>query len=175
MEIGQKIIIKEDNLNGATVTAGEILTIIDADQFTIYAESIDRNAWYFEVSDLDKGYIIQGAEEEKKQGTRYNKDKLRWRNFPLFLLEGLIEVAQKGEVKYGTYNFMDGLPINDTLDSLKRHLVDFEDPRKPDEDAETKVNHLYSVAWNAIVAAYHLETRPDLDDRIKLDKTYKKD
>ena len=39
-------------------------------------------------------------------GNRYNDNKLRWRNFPLFLMRPLIEVGQQGEKKYGTYNFL---------------------------------------------------------------------
>lgn len=101
------------------------------------------------------------------QGNRFNTGKLRWRNFPLFLIRPLIEVGQQGEEKYGTYNFLKGLTVNDSLDSLKRHLDSFEDPTRDDEDAESKVNHLAHVAWNALVALYMIKTRPDLDDRFK--------
>lgn len=101
-------------------------------------------------------------------GTRYNQGKLRWRNIPLFMLRGLIAVGQFGEKKYSTYNFMKGLPVNDTLDSLMRHLDAIQDPNQSDLDNESQVNHLYHVAWNALVAAWMIENRPDLDDRIKI-------
>jgi hypothetical protein len=108
------------------------------------------------------------------QGNRFNNGKLRWRNFPLFLIRPLVEVGQQGEAKYGTYNFLKGLTVNDTLDSLKRHLDKFEDPSQSDIDEETNVNHLASVAWNALVALYMIKTRPDLDDRYKLPNPSKK-
>ncbi len=107
-----------------------------------------------------------------KQVTK--EKKLRWRNFPLFLIRGVIEVAQMGEDKYGTYDYLQKeYTINDHLDSLKRHLMGFENPHESDLDYESKKLQLFHVAWRAIVAAYVYETRPDLDDRfkIKVDKS----
>lgn len=103
-------------------------------------------------------------------GKRYNKDKLRWRNFPMFLVRPLIEIGQMGEKKYGTYNFLKGLPTSDTLDCLHRHLDSFMDPNQPDIDKESGKSHLAHVAWNALVALYHIKTRPELDDRYKGEK-----
>lgn len=108
-----------------------------------------------------------------KTGLRYNQNKLRWRNFPMFLMKPLIEVAQYGETKYATYNFLDGMAMNDSLDSLKRHLEKFESPYEPDEDDESKINHLAHVAWNALVALHNLKTRADLDDRYRLPEEVK--
>ena len=103
----------------------------------------------------------------KKIGKRYNKGKLRWRNVPMFLFRSIIEVGQFGETKYDTFNFLKGLPINDIMDSMKRHLDKFEDPNISDIDDESKCHHLAHVAWNALVALYVLKTRPELDDRYK--------
>lgn len=100
---------------------------------------------------------------------RFNNGKLRWRNFPLFLLEPLIEVAQYGEGKYDMYNFLKGGEQNQYLDCIKRHLSKYENPMLPDEDEESKVNHLAHVAWNALVAIYMLKYHPELDDRVKID------
>lgn len=99
-------------------------------------------------------------------GLRYNSDKLRWRNFPMFLMVPLIEVGQFGETKYDTYNFLKGLPVSDSLDSLKRHLMAAEDPNQSDID-ESGCHHLAHVAWNALVALHNIKQRPDLDDRYK--------
>lgn len=101
-------------------------------------------------------------------GKRYNEGKLRWRNVPMFLMKPLIEVGQYGEQKYETFNFLKGLPLSDTLDSLKRHLEKFESPYESDIDDESKANHLAHVAWNALVALHVYETRKDLDDRYKV-------
>lgn len=102
-------------------------------------------------------------------GRRYNNGKLRWRNFPKFLIRPLIEVGQFGESKYDTFNFLKGLPVLDTLDSMNRHLDKFEDPEQSDYDEESGCHHLAHVAWNALVALYMIKKRPDLDDRYKGD------
>lgn len=107
------------------------------------------------------------------KGKRYNKGKLRWRNFPLFLIEPLIAVGHYGEQKYGeTYNFLKGMSMNDSLDSMKRHLNAFEDPYQSDTD-ESGISHLGHIAWNALVALYMLKHRPDLDDRYKIKRKKK--
>ena len=88
---------------------------------------------------------------------RFNQNKLRWRNFPMFLMRPLAEVAQYGEGKYSMYNFLKGGSQNQYLDSLKRHL-------------ESGLSHMYHIAWNALVCAYMLENHPELDDRFKINK-----
>lgn len=114
-----------------------------------------------------------GLEEDFKEdsklktGTRYNSGKIRWRNFPMFLIEPLAKVAEFGEQKYTTYNFLKGMKTNDSLDSLKRHLTSFESPYESDDDLESKQSHLAHIAWNALVALHMLRTRPELDDRYK--------
>jgi hypothetical protein len=79
----------------------------------------------------------------------------------------MIQVGHFGEGKYTTFNFLKGLPLNDTMDSLKRHLDKFEDPSQPDIDEESGCHHLAHIAWNSLVALYHITTRPELDDRYK--------
>lgn len=105
-----------------------------------------------------------------KMGERKNNGKLRWRNMPLFLIRPLIEVGHFGETKYKTFNFLKGLSVLDTLDSMKRHMDKFEDPEQPDIDEESQCHHLAHIAWNALVALYMIKTRPDLDDRYKPEK-----
>lgn len=102
-----------------------------------------------------------------KIGERKNKGKLRWRNFPLFLVRPLIEVGHFGETKYKTFNFLKGLTVLDCMDCIKRHLDKFEDPAFDDNDEESQASHLAHVAWNALVALYMIKNRPDLDDRFK--------
>jgi len=114
------------------------------------------------------------ARKKQKVGNRFNESKLRWRNFPPFLIRPLIEVGQQGEKKYGTYNFLKGQTINNCLDSLMRHLDAFVDPDQPDNDTESGITHLGHIAWNSLVAAYMMKTRPDLDDRYKGEKSASK-
>lgn len=111
-------------------------------------------------------------------GIRYNKGKLRWRNFPLFLMKPLAEVGAAAEKwkgnpegKYPTFNFLQGLSVQDTLDSLMRHLDAVIDPSQPDIDPEDQCHHLAKVAWNALIALYYIKTRPDLDDRFKMENS----
>lgn len=111
-----------------------------------------------------------------KKGNRYNTNKLRWRNFPLFLMRPLAEVGAVAEKrpgnpkgKYETFNFLKGLSVLDNMDSLHRHLDKFIDPDQSDIDEESGCHHLAHVAWNALVTLYFIKTRPDLDDRYKGD------
>ena len=101
---------------------------------------------------------------------RFNNNKLSWHNFPMFLLRPLMMVAQYGAKKYAAFNFLKGAPQSQYLDCIKRHLDAYEDPSVDDLDAESRVNHLGHVAWNALVAIYMLEKFPELDDRYKLDE-----
>jgi hypothetical protein len=109
--------------------------------------------------------------KKRKTGLRFNDGKVRWRNVPLFLLEDLMKVGHEGEKKYDTFNFLNGMYVNDCLDSAKRHMMKAESPKHSDLDSETKLHHLSHAAWNLIVARYMIENRPDLDDRHKTQST----
>jgi hypothetical protein len=109
---------------------------------------------------------LQDLADSTTMGMRFNSGKLRWRNVPLYLFKPVIEVGQFGEAKYDTFNFLKGFPALDTLDALKRHLVEFEDPSVSDLDSESACNHLAHVAWNAIVLLHHLNKK-ELDNRYK--------
>lgn len=107
-------------------------------------------------------------------GDRKNEGKLRWRNFPLFLFEPIVEVGSFAEKrpdnpngKYETFNFLKGMKVNDCMDCAKRHLMKAESPYHDDLDEETKAHHLAHCAWNCLVALHNIKTRPDLDDRYK--------
>ena len=106
--------------------------------------------------------------DNDEQGKRDNKGKLRWRNVPMFLFEPVIEVGQFGEGKYDTFNFLKCFPVNDTMDSLKRHLTAFENPFESDMDKESLKNHMAHVAWNALLILHTLKVHPEMDDRYKI-------
>ena len=70
--------------------------------------------------------------------------------------------------KYPTFNFLKGLSALDCMDSLTRHLDEFQDPNKPDIDPEDGCHVLAKVAWNALVCLHHIQNNPELyDDRYK--------
>lgn len=105
--------------------------------------------------------------KKPERSLRYNKNKLQWHNFPLFLLEDLIGVADYGSKKYPAFNYLRGAPINEILDSLKRHLNSYESPFESDNDKESEYNHLAHVAWNALFALYVHKHMPEFDNRYK--------
>ena len=85
----------------------------------------------------------------------------------MFLLRPLIDVAQFGEGKYATFNYLKGGDQEQYLDCIKRHLDKYESPFDDDLDEESNVSHLAHVAWNALVAIHMLEHHPELDNRYK--------
>lgn len=98
---------------------------------------------------------------------RFNKGKLPWMDYPLFLFRPVIEVAKMGTEKYGQYNFMDGGDQNQYLNSALRHIDSYIDPAQSDNDKESGINHLAHACWNLLMAIYMLKKRPDLDNRPK--------
>jgi hypothetical protein len=131
--------------------------------------------------------------DSKSTGVRDNKGKLRWRNFPLFLVRPLIEVGHFGEKKYAAFNFLKGLPVLDTMDSMMRHIDAYIDPSKPDYDVcpqdkagckpnkdgeclnHSGLHHLALAAWNALVIVYQAKTHPELDNRYSPSSHYTED
>lgn len=117
------------------------------------------------------------TKKKNKIGNRYNKNKLRWRNFPLFLMRPLVEVGSVAEKrpgnpkgKYETFNFLKGQSVLDCMDSGLRHLDKYLDPDESDYDKESGLHHLSHAAWNFLVALYFIKTRPDLDNTYKGNK-----
>lgn len=104
---------------------------------------------------------------QKQLAKRDNANKTEWHNFPLFLLEPLMRVAQYGSKKYEKYNFLRGAPISQYTDCIMRHMEKFSNPDLPDLDDESLQHHLAHAAWNCLVAIWVLENMPDLDDRWK--------
>lgn len=105
---------------------------------------------------------------------RYNKGKRRWRNIPLYLFEPVIEVGEFGEIKHtvegeeGTLNYLKGLSVTETLESIIRHVKSFQSPHESDLDKESGLNHILHAAWNCIALYETLQRHPELDDRYKL-------
>jgi hypothetical protein len=78
-------------------------------------------------------------------------------------LEGLARIFEYGAQKYAPHNWKKGLPTDEVVDSLMRHLLAFQNSEKL--DAESGLPHIDHVLWNALV----------LSEQAKSDATRKGD
>ena len=86
---------------------------------------------------------------------RYNKGKapLSYVTSAKYALEGCAEVFAFGAEKYDRDNWKKGLPSNEIIDSLLRHLTQYQEGETHDE--ESGCHHLDHILCNAIFLAYH--------------------
>lgn len=177
-KVGDKI--RRIKYDSQTVKIGQIYTVSEIIGSNLRVKELDHigriscDSENFELVIEEPSIQINPKEN---MGIRLNSGKPRWRNFPMFLMEPVIRVGSHAEKrfdnpngKYETFNFLKGMYVNDCLDSLKRHLMKFESPYESDNDEETQESHLAHIAWNALVALHMLKTRPELDDRYKIDQ-----
>ena len=102
---------------------------------------------------LDTGE--EGIEKPNKfgQALRYNENKPQMSyvtDFPNALW-GLAKVMEAGARKYSRNNWKKGLPIDDYIDSLLRHLTDLKGGLE--YDRETHLHQLFHIAVNAMMMA----------------------
>ena len=76
----------------------------------------------------------------------------------------MVRVLEFGAKKYGDYNWVKGLSIRETCESLKRHLDAFMEGE--DDDPESKLSHIGHIQCNALFLSWVMENKKDLDDRI---------
>ena len=100
----------------------------------------------------------------EKLGDRFNEGKPRWSLVPQSALIPMVRVLEFGAKKYGDYNWVKGLSIRETCESLKRHLDAFMEGE--DDDPESKLSHIGHIQCNALFLSWMMENRKDLDDRI---------
>ena len=100
----------------------------------------------------------------EKLGDRFNEGKPRWSLVPQSALIPMVRVLEFGAKKYGDYNWVKGLSIRETCESLKRHLDAFMEGE--DDDPESKLSHIGHIQCNALFLSWIMENRKDLDDRI---------
>ena len=100
----------------------------------------------------------------EKLGDRFNEGKPRWSLVPQSALIPMVRVLEFGAKKYGDYNWVKGLSIRETCESLKRHLDAFMEGE--DDDPESKLSHIGHIQCNALFLSWMYENRPDLDDRV---------
>lgn len=87
-----------------------------------------------------------------EKATRYNEGKPKWSLVDFKSLEPLVRVLEFGAVKYGKFNWQKGLPEEEILESLSRHLFELMSGNEFDE--ETGVSHIGHIMANAMFYAY---------------------
>lgn len=103
-----------------------------------------------------------------QQGDRENQGKLKWSLVPQSALIPMVRVLEFGSQKYAPHNWMKGLSITETCESLKRHLDSFLEGE--DIDPESGISHIGHIQCNALFLSWMLQNRPDLDDRVDLEQ-----
>ena len=106
------------------------------------------------------------------EGTKFDTDKIRTDLLPVNALMRIANIFTFGAKKYGAYNWVKGLSIRETCESLKRHLDAFMEGE--DDDPESKLSHIGHIQCNALFLSWMMENRKDLDDRINLKTYFKK-
>lgn len=105
-----------------------------------------------------KEYLAMAA----MQAARYNKGKpkLSYLLSAHHANEGLARVFEFGAKKYARDNWLKGLPKEEVIDSLLRHLQAYE--RGELTDPESELPHVAHIHWNAMALA-EFELRGDYD------------
>jgi len=92
--------------------------------------------------------------EEKAK--RYNSGKLKWSLVHYKSLEPLVKVLEFGTEKYDEHNWKKGLPVNEILESMQRHLASLMDGEI--NDKESGLPHIGHIMCNAMFYSYFTET-----------------
>lgn len=104
---------------------------------------------------------------EKDRGDRHNAGKPRMSLLPPGPIIEVMRVAEYGSRKYADRNWEKGLSYSEILDCLFRHALKWMGRERMDQ--ESNCHHLAHVVWNALALMQMEVSRPDLDDRSKLD------
>lgn len=114
------------------------------------------------LSSEEMDACMKGARE---MALRYNQGKPPLSYILAFpdALRAFARVCAYGARKYNAFNFVKGAPTSQSVDSLLRHLSDWQNGQ--DIDPESGEHHLAHVLWNALRLCQEALCRPDLDDR----------
>ena len=151
----------------------KIICVIDKiDNEWITAKSLDTNEVYkahrvyFQEADNVYGQVSTSPTGSK----RYNEGKPEFSHLNPEFIKGMAELMTKSAEKYGTLNWAKGQELTTPLDSLFRHYVDY--CAGENDDKESKMNHMFHIAVNAMIVWYSELNYPELDNRF--DKTLEK-
>jgi len=110
-------------------------------------------------------YDDMDRDDQQERALRYNSGKPMWSLVDFDALIPMVEVLMYGAQKYAPDNWKKGLPINEILDSMQRHMNAFR--AGENEDEESKKKHVGHILCNAMFLSYMHLYKPDFDDRIK--------
>jgi hypothetical protein len=96
-------------------------------------------------------------------GKKYDAGKARLDLIPAEALTELGKVLAMGAEKYGESNWANGLKFSRIIAALLRHANAFN--KGEDTDPESGLSHISHVLCNAAFLIWHIQNRPDLDDR----------
>ena len=88
-----------------------------------------------------------------EQAKRFNKGKIRWSLVSFSALELLVKVLMFWAEKYGAHNWKKGLPQDELLDSLMRHVVALN--IWEEFDKESGLHHIGHVMCNAMFYSHY--------------------
>lgn len=101
-----------------------------------------------------------------EHGDRFNTGKLRYDLVSPIAMRWLAEVYTHGATKYADRNWEKGLPLMSIFASLQRHVWAW--AQGQDLDTESGLPHMAHVMWNSAAILHLAQTKPDLDDRVKV-------
>ncbi len=107
-------------------------------------------------------------EEDRVGGTKFDTGKNQLELLSATWIEGVGKVLTFGAGKYAAHNWRKGIARSRLLGACLRHIFAY--LRGEDRDQETGLLHLYHASCCLMFASELHETRPDLDDRYKIEK-----
>ena len=99
----------------------------------------------------------------KEGGKKFDQEKLRPELYPVLAYEEICKVLTGGAIKYGDWNWAEGIKFSRLLGALKRHIAAFE--KCDDVDPEFGALHLGHAGCCIAYLIHMYYCRPDMDDR----------
>lgn len=111
---------------------------------------------------------MKGFSQPNPRADRYNSGKVMMELLDFDALQGLAQVLTFGAQKYAAHNWRKGLPVEETLGSMLRHIAAIQ--RGEDIDPESGLPHIDHVGCNwMFLSNYfkHPELYKNFDNRWK--------
>lgn len=161
------------------------VTGLHAVQFTVgrwlvkwaFEKKYLKDIYFFPVSQPKNGAVSGGpafdaakTDEQKDKvqkhlGDRKSRDegKLKYSLVDYPSMQGMVRVLMFGAIKYQAFNWQQGMPFTELLESMQRHLAALMAGEEVDpESGEFHEDHIHC---NAMFLTWMRKHRPDMDDR----------